>query len=92
MPAQFRDILDGTSNTIMLLQNPAGIPWMEPQDLDIEEAVALVTRLKPGETLIATFYDASTRRIKSGLTAEQVRPFFTWKDGEIVDLSVIVER
>jgi type II secretory pathway pseudopilin PulG len=37
-PASFRDILDGTSNTIMVVEVAnSGVHWMEPRDLRIDE-------------------------------------------------------
>jgi len=35
---RFHDVLDGLSNTIMVVEVAgAGIPWMEPMDLDVEQ-------------------------------------------------------
>jgi len=40
------DVMDGTSNTILILVIEvagAGIPWTEPRDITVEEAVTLIT-------------------------------------------------
>jgi Protein of unknown function (DUF1559) len=88
-PTKFEEVVDGLSNTIMLIEYPAGVPWMEPRDLEIDQALELVTALKEGESLRVALYDGSVGSLKSGLTAEQIRPFFTWDGGEVTDPSVI---
>jgi hypothetical protein len=88
-PETFEEIADGTSNTIMLLQSPTGVPWLEPRDLTIDEAVKLVTGLKQGDSIIAAMYDGSVRRLPSGLTDEQIRPFFTYRGGEFVEVDIL---
>ncbi len=90
MPLRFEEVTDGLSQTIMLIEYPKGVPWMEPRDLDIDEAIELVTGLRAGESLRVALYDGSVYQLKSGLTADQLRPLFTWNGGEVVDLGEVL--
>jgi hypothetical protein len=41
-PVGYREIIDGTSNTLMIVEaSRAGIPWMKPDDIDITKHPAL---------------------------------------------------
>lgn len=66
-PNSFRHIVDGSSNTIMLMENPNAKPeeWTQPTDLTPEDAIKLVKKLKKGEFLLGTFYDGASVKIYS---------------------------
>lgn len=88
-------IVDGTSNTIMLIENPnaAMTSWSKPFDLKIDDAVKLVKGLKKGEFLWVTMFDGSVLRmpsmIDSGATEEQIRHLMDPRDGNVVDYSIL---
>ena len=86
---RFRDIRDGTSNTIMLMENPNKVAWSKPGDLSIDEAVNLVKNLKDGEELAVVFYDSSVRTVSNKMDPEKFKAFLTLNGGEIVDWSEI---
>lgn len=92
---QFRTILDGTSNTIMLIENPnaAMTAWSKPLDLKIDDAVKLVKELKKGEFLWVTMFDGSVHRmpsmIDSGATEEQIKHLMDPRDGNVVDTNIL---
>jgi uncharacterized protein YerC len=80
---KFQDITDGTSNTIMLVSNPAGQPWMDPKGLTVDEAVNLYESLKDGETLLTAYFDGSIRKLAKGeMTAEEFRSALIPNDGK----------
>lgn len=81
----FANIIDGTSNTIMFLQVPAGQPWMESGGISQADAAKVISEIPEGESLIAAFYDGSVQKIPSGLDADTVRRLLDPTDGEIVD-------
>ena len=81
----FGDIRDGSSNTIMLIEIPAGKPWLEKNDLTIDEAVALVAGLKDGEKLIVGFYDGHVQEISSSVDKETLRNLFDPADGNVIE-------
>lgn len=81
----FSDISDGSSNTIMLIENPKGGPWLEDNPLTIDAAVKLVTGLADGEELIVTFYDGSCSRISNRVPEKDLRNLFDPKDGNVID-------
>ncbi|MFT5301410.1 MAG: hypothetical protein ACI814_002213 [Mariniblastus sp.] len=81
----FGMITDGTSNTIMLIENPAGEPWLENGSLTIDQAVEMVSELEDGVQLIAAFYDGSVRRIDNSIKKETLRNLFDPQDGNAVE-------
>ncbi len=81
----FPSITDGASNTIMLLENPAGQPWLENNFLTVDEAVELVSGLKDGEELIAALYDGSTRKLTSGIDQDTLKNLFDPADGNVIE-------
>lgn len=85
--SDFSEITDGTSNTIMLIENPKGAPWLEDNPLTIDAAVKLVTGLADGEELIVAFYDGSCSRISNRVPEKELRNLFDPRDGNIVDNS-----
>jgi len=89
---QIRNITDGTSNTILAIEvGGSGIPWTEPRDLTVEEAVTFITnpsasrfmQVHPGgiNVLMA---DGSVRFIGETIDAEMLRALLTKGDGQAV--------
>ena len=83
MPESFRDIIDGTSNTIAFVQTPVeGIKWMAPDKFTIDDAVKLITTSKT--PTIVCFYDGAVRPIPNTTAADQVRAMLTYNGGEAI--------
>lgn len=59
VPTKIADVIDGTSNTIMMIENPKGSAWMEANDPTIDEAIGWIKALGPDESLIIAYYDGS---------------------------------
>lgn len=85
---RIRDITDGTSNTIMIVdasQDRATI-WTKPDDLIFDPE-------KPWEGLgkadvkrfLAAFCDGSVRRLDDTTNAVNLRRYFQMNDGEVID-------
>ena len=81
----FPDIPDGASNTIMLIENPKGGPWLEDNPLTIDDAVKLVASLPDGKELTFARYDGSVGRIPKGVQEKTLRALFDPKDGNSID-------
>ncbi len=88
----FADILDGTSNTIMTIEVAgAGIGWMEPRDMTVDEAIAYITNpeasglkhVHPGG-INAAFADGSIHFISETTDPQTLRNLLTRDDGQTV--------
>ncbi|HUY90798.1 MAG TPA: DUF1559 domain-containing protein [Pirellulales bacterium] len=89
----FRDIEDGSSSTIAVIEaSGAGIHWMEPRDLPFA-ALAKRVNPKPGPgissmhpgAVLAVFADGHTQSIDEGISLEQLKALFTKAGGEAID-------
>jgi hypothetical protein len=86
---QFRDILDGTSNTILVVEAAAdqAVIWTKPDDLPVDKK-------QPGRGLfgkgrdefLTAFADGSVRGIPATTPAETLWALFTRAGGEAVNL------
>lgn len=82
----FREIVDGTSNTVMLIENPGvkSEDWAIENDITVDEAVALLKSIKPGESLRICFYDGRVLSIgclaEKKLSDEQIASLFKPND------------
>jgi hypothetical protein len=81
----FRDITDGTSNTICLIENPALVDWTSPKDITIENAKKLVKGLPDGKTIIIGMYDGSVRQIDNTIDADLLHAKLTPNGGERIE-------
>ena len=83
------DVLDGTSNTIMAMEMVgSGIPWAEPRDITVEEAVAVITdpsadHVHPGGVNVL-FTDGSVRFLPNSIDPQMLRAMLTRNDGQAV--------
>ncbi len=76
---------DGTSNTIMLIENPKGVPWTQSKDISVLEAVKMVKNLKDGQELVVVMYDASARTINNKIKRDTLKALLTPGGGEVID-------
>jgi len=88
----FRDVTDGTSNTILLVEVVGtGIQWMEPTDLSIDE---LSLRLNDGSDksissnhsggAMVAFADGSVRFLANGIDPVTLRRLILRNDGQAI--------
>jgi len=85
---RFRDIKDGTPNTIMIVEVVgAGIGWSEPRDLSLDQlpleinAPGGISSWHPGGVNVA-FCDGSVRFLFEGKDAHRLRALITKAGGE----------
>lgn len=82
---EFRDITDGTSNTIAFIHNAPGVVWTENKPFTSDDAVKMFKALKPGDTMIIGMYDGSVTRIDNRMKLETFEAMLTPDGGEVVD-------
>jgi len=80
-----RDIRDGTSNTILVVEAAAdkSVVWTKPDDLpfDAKNALAGLKGFRPG-IFLAAFADGSVRAIKDTMAPDALKALFTSAGGE----------
>lgn len=88
-PVSIRGILDGTSNTILVVEvSGSTTNWMEPNDLDLETMNTMINggaggigSNHPGGANVA-FADGSVRFLDQTIGAERIKSLFTRRDGD----------
>ena len=84
---QLREIRDGTSNTIALVQasDDAAVTWTKPEDwkYDPQQPLLGLGGLHPG-IFLAGFADGHVRAISSTIDLDVLRALFTADGGEVV--------
>jgi beta-lactamase regulating signal transducer with metallopeptidase domain len=82
---KFTDITDGTSNTILVVEAKANIPWTKPEDLEYAAGKALP---KFGgffpQGFNAAFADGSVRFIMNSIAEQILRAAITKAGGEVI--------
>jgi hypothetical protein len=88
--ARLRDIRDGTSKTIMVVEVDAdrAVPWTKPDDYEVEakDPLAGLGHFRAGDIFLAAFADCSVRPISSDVGAEIVLRLLKKADGNPVPL------
>jgi len=87
---EIREITDGTSNTVMVLQVDPGkaVPWTKPEDFEIDPAKIEAGLISEGEEKFYTgFCDGSARSISKEQLNRNKMSLFTVNGGEILDLN-----
>ena len=91
VPRGFADVLDGSSNTIVFIENRNAkmTPWTKPEFVTPAQVQKMVSGLKDGDSLIVAFYDGSVRRISNKTSKETLRKLCNPADGEVLDYEAI---
>lgn len=95
--AEFRDVRDGTVNTLLIVTAKQPTPWTKPEDLtydaklpaekaDWREPLSL-GGFEP-EGFGAAFVDGSVRQISDSLDNATLRALFTRNGGEVIDVDL----
>jgi prepilin-type processing-associated H-X9-DG protein len=85
---RFQDITDGTSNTLMVAEAKAGVPWTKPDDITFDPAdAALMAKLGGNHTggFNALFGDGSVRFLKTSIDLGMLRKLVTRAGGEPIE-------
>lgn len=86
---RFQDMLDGTSNTVVVVEvKPEhAVPWTAPQDYQFDPKKPLSgIAVNPDGTWQAAFGDGSVQDLSAKLPAKTVLHLFQMKDGNVVNL------
>ncbi len=90
-PTEFRSIVDGTSNTIWLVEagSSKAVPWTKPADLVIDAADPLTSIFGDDEPtdFIASMADGSVRLLKATLAKKVINALITMNGGEVIEHS-----
>jgi prepilin-type processing-associated H-X9-DG protein len=83
--ADFQDIVDGTSNTVLVLETNVLVPWTKPEDLHWAPGEPLPQLASPhpgGANVVLA--DGSSRFIKSTIASQTLLALLTINGGEVV--------
>jgi hypothetical protein len=85
-PLRFRDILDGTSNTIFAIEASVAVPWTKPIDLPFDPKLALPDLGKAYNGIpLAAVMDGSVRTLDVGkVSAKTLKAAIGRNDGEVM--------
>lgn len=79
---QFRDILDGTSNTIMFFSGATNVPWTKPEDIQYDPEKGVDLENGPFENgFNAVFFDGSIRFLSKDVEMQQLHNMIQSNDG-----------
>lgn len=84
----FRDITDGTSNTVMVVQVPQGksVTWTKPDDVVVDSKDPAAALTDPSqERFLVGFCDGSVRQILTTVSQKTLLALLTMNGGEVVD-------
>ncbi|MEP3479226.1 MAG: DUF1559 domain-containing protein [Fuerstiella sp.] len=85
---RFRDILDGTSNSIMMVEVEASraVYWTEPVDYSVNTSNPFEgLARRDGSMIPILFCDGSTQNISADLDSQTANHMFTISDGAIIN-------
>lgn len=83
----FAEILDGTSNTILVVEAKRDVPWTKPEDIvyDSAQPTQGLGGIRPADFL-AGFADGAVRELPKTIDANELRKLITRAGGESVFL------
>ena len=89
-----RQIKDGTSHTILLVEAKRDIPWTKPEDIEIDSDPGKPLpkfggHLVPDGLFVAGFADGSVRTLSQSMDPQILHALFTIHGREIIDDSVL---
>ena len=86
MPTGFRDMIDGTSNTIAIVMIQTDTPWMDkPAGMTIDEIIKYVDGLPDGASFSAGMYDGAVREFPKNIGAKKLKALMTYNGNEAID-------
>jgi len=85
---RFRDISDGTSNTVLLVEAGAdkAVPWTKPEDLTYDPKNPVASLGKIGDSFMVLMADGSVHQLKATIDAASLLNLFQRNDGNVVNI------
>jgi prepilin-type processing-associated H-X9-DG protein len=85
---RIRDVLDGLSNTVFVVEAAKGVPWTKPEDIafdpEDDDLKAKIGSKHPG-VFNALFADGAARVITNSVDLDTLRKLITRDGGEVVE-------
>lgn len=83
----FRDVVDGTSNTIMFVQAgpQAAVEWTKPEDISFDPNNPKAGLMQPNGLLLSAFCDGSVQQIPLGIQGETLKRLVFRNDGQPIN-------
>jgi len=83
----FRNVTDGTSNTILYVRVAPdhAVEWTKPADLEFKADKPMTGLESPEGVFLAAFCDGSVRRVGLWVGAETVKALVTRAGGEVIN-------
>ena len=83
----FRDITDGTSQTLLVIMAgpDKAVPWTQPVDLDYDPANLRQSLGDVGDSFLALFADGGVQRLRATVDPKILLRLFQYSDGEKID-------
>jgi hypothetical protein len=85
-PTSLRDIIDGSSNTIMAVVGgpDTAVPWTKPGGLPFDTSDPIAALGTLAESFLAVMCDGSVRNITSGIAPDTLNNLIQHNDGKVV--------
>ena len=88
-----RDITDGMSRTIMLIEAKRDIPWTKPEDIEIDtdpaKPLPKIGFPQAGDLFAVAFADGSIHRVADTIDPKLLRAMLTVAGGETIPIDVM---
>jgi hypothetical protein len=81
---KIKQVTDGLSHTLLVVEAEREIPWTKPEDIEVEKGKVPELGLKDSPIFAAAFADGSVRSISKKIDADLFWKLFTRAGGEIV--------
>ena len=87
-PLRFRDVIDGASNTLMIVATEAdqAAIWTKPQDWNVDDTDPWKGLRLDENQFRAALMDGSVRRISKKIGTDMLKALITPNGGEVIDL------
>lgn len=87
----FRDLTDGTSQTILIIMAgpDKAVPWTQPVDLDYDPANLRQSLGDVGDSFLALFADGGVQRLRATVDPKILLRLFQYSDGEKIDFQQV---